>query len=439
MTKLIAWVFLAWPLSVHAATYYASPTGNDTNTGAITSPFFSLNKAWTVLAPGDTLYLRGGTYAYTAQVQGYCVGINGTAARPVRIWAYPGEHPILTMTNSYVNNQQHWRGGVYFSGEYCHWKGLTFSGFYRPDAAFIWSGLYATDVNFDTFEDLVFSANGGAFIIDGNSKGNLILNCDSYGNWDYPTSGGNADGFGCNYISANDPSHPNVYRGCRAWWNGDDGFDGWAGNGLIVYEQCWSWYNGYYRDTFTPAGNGEGFKLGGNNSGLTGQTLRVYRNCVSAWNRQHGFDQNGYPGNAQLFNCSSYGNADWGYNLDQNHSAHEWRNNLSYSNRTGQVRVTAETLQSHNSYGGPNGIAGPGANLPGWDNNVAATDFSSLDLSQLGYPREPVGSVPTVGCLHLVSGSGLIDTGIKVGTAYSGAAPDRGAFEHVARTVLSFR
>lgn len=40
-------------------TYYLSPTGNDNNPGTIDQPWFTLQKAWTVIAAGDLLYLRG--------------------------------------------------------------------------------------------------------------------------------------------------------------------------------------------------------------------------------------------------------------------------------------------------------------------------------------------------------------------------------------------
>lgn len=51
----------------------------------------------------------------------------------------------------------------------------------------------------------------------------LVLDCESYRNVDYPTRGQNADGFGAKF----DVGSGNVFRGCRAWENADDGFDLW--------------------------------------------------------------------------------------------------------------------------------------------------------------------------------------------------------------------
>ena len=49
--------------SVHAATsYYVATTGNDSNPGTFQSPFKTINKAAQVANPGDTVYVREGTY-----------------------------------------------------------------------------------------------------------------------------------------------------------------------------------------------------------------------------------------------------------------------------------------------------------------------------------------------------------------------------------------
>ena len=62
---------------------------------------------------------------------------------------------------------------------------------------------------------------------------------------------------------------------------------------------------------------------------------------------------------------------------------------------------------------------------------VDASDFVSLDASQLTLPRKADGSLPDITFMHLVAGSDLIDVGMDVGLAYSGSAPDLGAFEYV--------
>src|SRR5262245_60270523 len=53
-------------LFIHAASFanvwYVAPGGNDTNPGTIAQPFQTIQKAQTVVSPGDTFYIRGGTY-----------------------------------------------------------------------------------------------------------------------------------------------------------------------------------------------------------------------------------------------------------------------------------------------------------------------------------------------------------------------------------------
>ena len=49
-------------LKVVVGTYYVSPSGKDTNTGTIHSPFATIRKAASVMKPGDVCYLREGRY-----------------------------------------------------------------------------------------------------------------------------------------------------------------------------------------------------------------------------------------------------------------------------------------------------------------------------------------------------------------------------------------
>src|SRR5689334_15822829 len=46
-----------------SATYYVATNGSDSNAGTITSPWKTLQKAVASVASGDTVNLRGGTYA----------------------------------------------------------------------------------------------------------------------------------------------------------------------------------------------------------------------------------------------------------------------------------------------------------------------------------------------------------------------------------------
>src|SRR5437773_2199378 len=74
------------------AVYYVSPTGSDDNSGTLAEPFLTLAKGVSVLQPGDTLYVRGGTYveALNNDIPG------GTSwSAPVTVAAFPGEAAII--------------------------------------------------------------------------------------------------------------------------------------------------------------------------------------------------------------------------------------------------------------------------------------------------------------------------------------------------------
>src|SRR5262249_34617547 len=73
--------------------YYVSPSGSDEGPGTVDRPFATLAKGAGLLRPGDTLYLRGGTYADNLVDKLKQGGASWTA--PVTLAAYPGERPVL--------------------------------------------------------------------------------------------------------------------------------------------------------------------------------------------------------------------------------------------------------------------------------------------------------------------------------------------------------
>ncbi len=63
MAKLIAGLVMLISVHAFAATYYISPSGNDsTGTGATGTPWLTLSKALSTMAGGDTLICKDGTY-----------------------------------------------------------------------------------------------------------------------------------------------------------------------------------------------------------------------------------------------------------------------------------------------------------------------------------------------------------------------------------------
>ncbi|HBE41348.1 MAG TPA: pectate lyase, partial [Bacteroidales bacterium] len=241
----------------YGRTVYLSPNGNDSNPGTLAQPFFTLNKAWTIIAPGDTVYLRGGLYQYKSTQ--YLKDKNGSSSATIKVWAYPGEIPIITK-NTTTSFSYTWTSGILFTGNYFHWKGIEITGFTQQDSK-VYTGFRISDSNNNVFEQINSHHNGHGCVITGKSSGNLVLNSDFHHNQDPLTTlkYGNADGLELCYIPA---GLTNTIRGCRFWWNTDDGIDLWQNDGVVIIENSWAWNNGFIPDTYTPAGNGNGFKLG---------------------------------------------------------------------------------------------------------------------------------------------------------------------------------
>ena len=102
---------------VHAAIYYVSNTGNDSNPGTVASPVRTIMKGVSKLKPGDFLYVRGGTY-----VESVFVGQSGTKDQPITIEAYPGELPVIDGEDKLPATD----GGdlVLIVGDYVRFKGF---------------------------------------------------------------------------------------------------------------------------------------------------------------------------------------------------------------------------------------------------------------------------------------------------------------------------
>src|SRR6185312_8092761 len=71
------------------ATYYVATNGSDSNAGTSSNaPFATLSKSVGLANAGNLIYVRGGTYNFTATVS---MSRNGTPAQPILVRAYPGE------------------------------------------------------------------------------------------------------------------------------------------------------------------------------------------------------------------------------------------------------------------------------------------------------------------------------------------------------------
>ena len=210
--------------------------------------------------------------------------------------------------------------------------------------------------------------------------------------------------------------------------NSDDGLDIYDNDSYLLVENCWAWNQGYEEDGVSVAADGNGFELGPTTISARSTVLRKVVNCISYHNQSWGYNQNGDAlCNMELYNNISYNNSfgsNWGggFNFNVDGVAYYIKNNISYKDVPEAVTLGIKTNVNHNS----------------WDASVSVTnsDFVSLDGSELSLPRKDDGSLPDINFLRLAAGSDLIDAGVNVGLAYTGANPGLGPGEVQNGTVV---
>jgi len=403
-TSRIIFGILIWMFSysyAHAGTYfYVAPTGNDLSNGSISQPFATITQAARVAQPGDTIYVRGGTYILSARQY---IGRSGSSGNRINLFSYSGESPIIdggSLTNPgdsciYLDGASWWDiNGLEI-------KNCPYHGIQLRNAA-----------SNNIVEHLVSHRNGrlgdfgdGINVAGAGVANNLVLNNDCHHNGG-PNSVGGADGIGVKDTQA----VGNIVRGNRVWRNSDDGIDLWNAANVLV-ENNWSWENGYNDNLQPTGGNGEGFKLGGAGTGDGAHTIREN---VAWGNYAQGFANNRADLPMTVFNNTAFNNGsdnfDFAYAV-----AHIIKNNLSVN--ANSVSISSVAVHSNNSW-----------ELPVTVNSL---DFVTLDFTANTGARQSGGSLPVSSFLQLVSNSDLIDKGVNVGIAYIGAAPDLGAYEYV--------
>jgi hypothetical protein len=405
-------------LPARAAEFYIAPGGSNAGNGSIGSPWGTFDYAIDNINPGDTLFVRGGTYNLNSRIQ-IRNNEGGTSTNAINIWSYPGELPILdfaTMSNS-LWGQSSGRGIQVDEGaNYLHIKGLTIQNA-RDNG--IWSGA-----NYGTFEQVVTRWNGDSGMqLSGFAAHNSILNADSYENYDPSANGENADGFA---IKFEDLGPGNSVKGSRAWGNSDDGWDMWGSNGGAYVEDSWAFDNGillprFYtvdaleQNNLTPStfqGDATGFKLGQDGGAHV-------LNRVIAWGNNNGIDINGNGTGVIVNNSVGFdNNRNWYFDetAAQTENLHVLKNNISFSGNSSDVFLSG-VVHSFNTWNP--GIA-----------TVTSADFLSLSDTIARGPRNPDGSLPISDFLRLAPTSDLIDKGTNVGLPFNGTAPDLGAFEY---------
>lgn len=415
-------------------TYYVATTGNNANSGTISAPWGTWNYAFNQLIAGDTLYIRGGTYQPTGTFSDAGFGDafnavtihnkNGTALNRIVVMGYPGERAILDGVNVTQGADTCGRHGIKMTySDYWTFRNFEITGFVQLEGQLGVAPLQVQEHSDNNeFIELKIYNNGGSGIrILYECTGNLIYNCDSWGNYDHlsvPTPGNNSDGFEIADIT--DTNAVNTIRGCRAWDNSDDGIDLMRNEGLVVIDSCWVFYNG-----FTAQYPATGFKLGQSNPAITAySTKRILTNSIAAFNESVGIAANVSYQIMEVYNNLVYANKShgvWWY-IGTEGAPSIIRNNISFGNDSYQYSYIYESyIFDHNNWDAHVDQTGPFAD---------ASDFVTLDTLGLRYSRKANGCLPDIRFGRLAEGSDLINAGVDVGIDYKGAAPDLGPFEY---------
>jgi len=267
------------------AEIFVAPTGKAGAAGTAADPLGDLQEAAERARPGDTIRIAAGSFPLDQSV---LLSANGTAEAPIRVEAAEATRPIFDFST--VPSEQR-LSGIAVTGD--HWQvvGLEVIGAAR-------FGIEVTGQH-NLIERCSAHDNQNTGIqISAPGAHNLVLNCDSYRNVDRPTRGENADGFGAKYAIG--PG--NVFRGCRAWENADDGFDLWRAPHPVRIEYCVAFRNGinlWNIEGFT--GNGNGIKLGGDFV----PAAHVVIGCVAMDQPNRGFDQNNNSAALTVEQCTA--------------------------------------------------------------------------------------------------------------------------------------
>lgn len=398
--------------TIIGGTYFVSLLGNDTNSGKFDQPFATIAHAIAVALAGDTIYVRGGKYSMTGT---FTISKSGDVSHYYRLWAYPGERAGIDRSPDSASHNR----GVTLSGSYWHLRG--FDIFDAGSTGLTISGSY------NIIEQCSVFRNGNTGLeISGGGSYNRILLCDSYWNYDWITSGGNADGF----APKMGVGTGNYFYGCRSWQNSDDGWDGYlrpADDVSDTLENCWSFLNGYLKDGTLCPGNGNGFKTGGSDNRNLRHNM-VLKNCLAFMNKAKGFDQNNNLGSITMYNCTAYNN---GIGTSGGH----------YNFSVPSALASGKVLTVKNSISlGSRGVSleNPVVATNSWPDtstyptditSAVNADFISLDTAGVRGPRRSDGNLPVIDFMHLAMGSEFINAGVTIGLPYIGTAPDLGCFE----------
>lgn len=476
---------------IHVAT-----TGSDINAGTVEAPLLTIHKAMELVEPGDRILVHEGTYTISERIK--IPALNTTPDMRCELRAWPEEavgKVIIDGSAMHHTTMNEFKMGrcIYVNHLANYWtfyglvlcnaedNGMKVEGSYNIIERCTFHDNNDTGLQIGMYKD--FSIEETKSLPPGEPqfnpdyqfcRGNKVINCDSYNNYDARTyngsdDGGDADGFACKLF----PGPGTEFHGCRAWTNSDDNWDLYMVYHPVVVDRCWAYHAGYSPDG-REVGNGNGFKLGGGGSSggaAFDQSVgaHVLTNCVSFDNLHKGYDQNNAYEGMYVINCTGWGNEfNYRFPTEFKYGTMTIRNCIGW----GAVKQNHEFLSEDKE-----GSRVPDTDFNSWttldgcnpykegqkvaDGSKPMTkdysgEFLSLAVSDFMAPREADGSLPNNNFARLKPGSVFKDLGTPIigftptrkmteaecaaagleyitaddlYIAYNDAAPEFGAFE----------
>jgi hypothetical protein len=264
---------------------YVSPDGVSSNSGTENAPI-DLDTAIDFVKEGQKIIVLEGRYVRNSKIDIKKYN-DGTEEARKYLSAAPGTRPVIDFDKR--------SEGVVLSGNYWHVEGLDFARSAGNMKGFTIGGSHNIVENSRFYEHgdtgLQISRTDGSNDKADWPSHNLILNSTSFDNRD--PSDNNADGFAAKLTSG----EGNIFRGCIAHNNIDDGWDlytkaGTGAIGAVLIEDSIAYNNGFLTDGTVGAGDKNGFKLGG--EGI--HVPHVIKNSIAFGNGAYGFTSNSNPG-----------------------------------------------------------------------------------------------------------------------------------------------
>ncbi len=380
---------------------YVSPEGEATAAGTKDYPM-DIYSAIKLAAPGQKIIIKEGTYnlSKTVKVER---GINGTADNMIYMIADPeaNSRPVFDFGGKCA--------GMVLAGDYWYFQGFDVTRSADAQKGIQVSGSHNTLDNIRTYKNgntgIQISRYMGTDEYDQWPSYNTILNCTSYLNADKGYE--DADGFAAKLTVADG----NVFDGCIAAYNADDGWDLFAKVqsgpiGVVTIKNSLAFKNGYVVDESgneVNAGNGNGFKMGGDS--MPG--AHVLRNSIAFANKAKGIDSNSGP-NIQAYNCTSFDNESYNVAFYTNtavNTAYKADGVLSYkvSNTVSESFKFKGTQVQTDVYGITNYYYENGQSANSAGATVTSAWFKNIDTAAAitGITRNADGTINMNGYLEL--------------------------------------